>query len=47
MAKGQVRGNKESKKPKSTEKKLGPKYLRSTELAQPFKAAAARPGPKK
>ena len=47
MAKGQMRGNKESKKPKSTDKKLGPKYMRSTELAQPFKAVVAQAGRKK
>ena len=47
MAKGQVRGNKEQKKPKSTDKKLGPKYLRSTELAQPFKTVVAKAGQKK
>ena len=47
MAKGQVRGNKEQKKPKSTDKKLGPKYMRSAELAQPFKTVVTKAGQKK
>ena len=48
MAKGQQRSNKELKKQKSTEKKKDlPKYMRSAELAQPFKNIAPRPGQKK
>ena len=39
MAKGQMRSNKEAKKPKSSEKKSGPKYMAGSDLAKGSKPA--------
>lgn len=43
MAKGQLRGNKEAKKPKAEKsaKGSGPKYLRETALGENAKSAAS------
>jgi hypothetical protein len=43
MAKGQKRGNKEAKKPKSTGKKsTGPKYMAAASIGQPLGAASSK-----
>jgi hypothetical protein len=47
MAKGQQRSNKEQRKQKTADKKAGPKYMQTPELAQPAKLGATRSGPKK
>lgn len=48
MAKGQIRGTKEKKKPKSTDKKNDlPKYMRSGEMIQPARPGQGQPGQKK
>jgi hypothetical protein len=47
MAKGQKRTAKEARKPKSTDKKAGPKYLAGSNLAEAAKSAATRLGQKK
>jgi hypothetical protein len=46
MAKGQKRSAKEPRKEKSSDKKLGPKYLRPHELVQTAKPGGQRPGQK-
>jgi hypothetical protein len=47
MAKGQKRSTKEARKPKSTDKKAGPKYLGGSNLGDAAKSAATRLGQKK
>jgi hypothetical protein len=43
MAKGQKRGNKEAKKPKSTDKKpAGPKYMAAVSISQPLGATSSK-----
>ena len=43
MAKGQKRGNREAKKPKSTGKKpVGPKYMEAPSIRQPLGAASSK-----
>jgi hypothetical protein len=43
MAKGQKRGNREAKKPKSTGKKsAGPKYMAAGSIGQPLGALSKR-----
>ena len=43
MAKGQKRGNREAKKPKSTGKKpAGPKYMAAVSIGQPLGAASSK-----
>lgn len=47
MAKGQQRTNKQTKKPKSVEKKpAGPKYLRGSEMGQSLPLGEHRSKPK-
>lgn len=44
MAKGQMRSNKEAKKPKAKDKKVdGPKYLRPADVPQSGKLPPQRP----
>jgi hypothetical protein len=48
MAKGQMRSTKEAKKPKKDkEKKAGPKYMRSADLAAANKSAVTKLADKK
>jgi hypothetical protein len=46
MAKGQMRGNKEAKKPKSAETRSGPKYpkyMAESVIGSPFPKGAKQP----
>jgi hypothetical protein len=47
MAKGQKRSNKEQRKLKTADKKAGPKYMQTPDLAPTVKLGATRSGPKK
>jgi hypothetical protein len=47
MAKGQQRGNKEAKKPKSGNPKSGPKYMAAADLGPSTKFPTRQPAPKK
>jgi hypothetical protein len=47
MAKGQIRSTKESRKPKTSEKKKGPKYMMQGSLGQGSKPAVSDIGSKK
>jgi hypothetical protein len=47
MAKGQKRSSKEARKPKSADKKSGPKYLASAGLGQSGKPGVSGLGQKK
>jgi hypothetical protein len=47
MAKGQKRSSKEIRKPKSTDKKTGPKYMAPAELGRLGKSTGPRPNDKK
>lgn len=47
MAKGQMRTSKEAKKPKTAEKKTGPKYMMQSGLGSSAKSGDTRPGQKK
>lgn len=43
MAKGQKRGNKEAKKPKTADKKsAGPKYMAAASIGQPLRAVPSK-----